>query len=93
MRSAFAGLALGQVAGDFPPDPLYGVVHRLGRALHFRRDLPIGQAIQITGEDLGLQGGEPLTDRLLQRGEILLMDDDVLGVLVLVVCRAKKVKS
>ena len=26
MRSAFAGLALGQVAGDFPPDPLYGVV-------------------------------------------------------------------
>ena len=41
------------------------------------------------GEDLGFQPGQAFPDRLLQRAEIFLMDDDVLGVSLVMICRAK----
>ena len=48
--------------------------------------------MEITGQNLGLQPSQTLSDRLLQRAEILLMDDNVLGVSLLMICRAKEGK-
>lgn len=49
--------------------------------------------MEITGQNLGLQPSQTLADRLLQRAEILLMDDNVLGVSLLMYAVPKKVKS
>ena len=48
--------------------------------------------MEIIGQNLGLQPSQTLADRLLQRAEILLMDDNVLGVSLLMICRAKEGK-
>ena len=43
-------------------------------------DLPVGQALEVEGQDLGFQVGQSCPDRLLQRAEIFRVDDSVLRV-------------
>ena len=89
MRSASAVFAAGNVLRDLFSDALHGVVHGFRGPVYLFSNFSVGGPVQISVQHLGLQTGQLVFQRLLQGGQILLVDDDILGVPVAGVCRAK----